>query len=63
MVFTPSESVALQRLEMVLSRLLHHNMKLAPKKCCFLRQSVKFLHIVCEDGIKTDPSKVEAINL
>lgn len=63
MVFAPSESVALQRLEMVLLRLSHHNLKLAPKKCCFLRRSVKFLgHIVCEEGIKTDPGKVEAIN-
>ncbi|KAL0152835.1 hypothetical protein M9458_051856, partial [Cirrhinus mrigala] len=63
MVFAPSESVALQRLEMVLSRLSHHNLKLAPKKCCFLRRSVKFLgHIISEEGIKTDPGKVEAIN-
>ncbi|RXN14312.1 interleukin-1 receptor accessory -like 1-A isoform X3 [Labeo rohita] len=63
MVFAPSESVALQRLEMVLSRLSHHNLKLAPKKCCFLRRSVKFLgHIISEEGIKTDPGKVEAVN-
>lgn len=62
MVFAPSESVALQRLEMVFSRLSRHNLKLAPKKCFFLRRSVKFLgHIICEDGIKTDPEKVEAI--
>ncbi len=63
MVFAPSESIALQRLEMVLSRLSHHNLKLAPKKCCFLRRSVKFLgHFISEEGIKTDPGKVEAIN-
>ncbi|KAL1279462.1 hypothetical protein QQF64_026135 [Cirrhinus molitorella] len=63
MVFAPFESVALQRLEMVLSRLSHHNLKLAPKKCCFLRRLVKFLeHIISEEGIKTDPGKVEAIN-
>lgn len=63
MVFAPSESVALQRLEMVFSRLSSHNLKLAPKKCFFLRRSVKFLgHIICEEGIKTDPDKVEAIS-
>lgn len=63
MVFAPSESIALQRLEMVLSRLSHHNLKLAPKKCCFLRRSVKFLgHIISEEGIQTDPGKVEAIS-
>jgi len=37
MVFAPSESVALQRLEMIFSRLSSHNLKLAPKKCFFLR--------------------------
>lgn len=63
MVFAPSESVALQRLEMVFSRLSSQNLKLAPKKCFFLRRSVRFLgHIVCEEGIKTDPDKVEAIS-
>ena len=62
-VFAPSESVALQCLEMIFSRLSSHNLKLAPKKCFFLRRSVKFLgHIVCEEGIKTDPGKVEAIS-
>ncbi len=63
MVFAPSEAIALQRLEMVLLRLSQHNLKLAPKKCCFLRRSVKFLgHFISEEGIKTDPGKVEAIN-
>ena len=63
MVFVPSESVALQRLEMIFSRLSSHNRKLAPKKCFFLRRSVKFLgHIICEKGIETDRDKVEAIS-
>lgn len=63
MVFAPSECVALQRLQMVFSRLTANNLKLSPKKCYFLRRSVKFLgHIICEDGVKTDPSKVQAIS-
>ena len=50
-------------LEMVFSRLSSHNLKLAPKKCFFLRRSDKFLgNIVCEEGIRTDPGKVEAIS-
>uniref|UniRef100_A0A8C6TE86 ribonuclease H n=1 Tax=Neogobius melanostomus TaxID=47308 RepID=A0A8C6TE86_9GOBI len=62
MVFAPSEQIALERLEMVFSRLAANNLKLSPKKCHFLRRSVKFLgHIVCEEGMKTDPSKVQAI--
>lgn len=62
LVFAPDEETALQRLEMVFSRLRNHNLKLAPKKCFFLRKSVKFLgHIVDESGVSTDPSKTEGI--
>lgn len=62
LVFTPTEHLALERLEVVFERLLLHNLKLAPKKCHFLRPSVKFLgHIVSKDGISTDPDKVKSI--
>uniref|UniRef100_A0A3Q2XGQ9 ribonuclease H n=1 Tax=Hippocampus comes TaxID=109280 RepID=A0A3Q2XGQ9_HIPCM len=63
MVFGPTEQSALERLEMVFSRLKNHNLRLAPKKCHFLRRSVKFLgHVISESGVQTDPGKVEAIN-
>lgn len=62
LVFAPDEETALQRLQMVFERLRGHNLKLAPKKCFFLRRSVRFLgHIVDESGVSTDPSKVENI--
>lgn len=62
LVFGKSEQEAIERLELVFSRLKEHNLKLAPKKCFFLRTSVKFLgHIVNADGIATDPGKVSAI--
>lgn len=62
LVFAPDEETALHRLEMVFSRLRGHNLKLSPKKCFFLRRTVKFLgHIVGENGVSTDPSKVESI--
>jgi hypothetical protein len=63
MVFAPTEEVALRRLEMVFARLKEHNLKLAPKKCFFLRRTVKFLgHVISEDGVQTNPEKVRAIN-
>lgn len=63
LVFGKSEQEALDRLEMVFCRLREHNLKLSQKKCCFLRNSVKFLgHIVTAEGISTDPAKVSAIN-
>lgn len=62
LVFAPNEKTALERLEMVFSRLCGQNLKLSPKKCFFLRKSVKFLgHIVDETGVSTDPCKVESI--
>lgn len=47
---------------MVFQRLSEHNLKLSPAKCHFLRRFVKFLgHIISQDGIASDPDKVEAI--
>lgn len=47
---------------MVFQRLREHNLKLSPAKCQFLRKSVKFLgHIVFQEGVATDPDKVQAI--
>lgn len=63
LVFAPDEETALLRLRMVFERLRGHNLKLAPKKCFFLRRSVKFLgHVIDENGVSTDPSKVENIS-
>lgn len=63
LVFAPDENTALKRIEMVFSRLRSHNLKLSPKKCFFLRRSVKFLgHVIDENGVSTDPSKVESIS-
>lgn len=61
-VFGPDEKTALGRLEVVFSRLRANNLKLAPKKCNFLRKSVRFLgHVIDESGVSTDPSKVESM--
>lgn len=62
LVFGRTEEESLQRLEMVFMRLKEHNLKLSPTKCHFLRRSVKFLgHIISQNGIESDPDKVEAI--
>ena len=61
LVFAPNEE-ALKRLEMVFSQLREHRLKLAQKKCHFLRRSVKFLgHFIDENGVATDPEKVQAV--
>lgn len=62
LVFGKTDEESLQRLEMVFQRLKDHNLKLSPSKCKFLRRSVKFLgHIVSQEGVASDPTKVEAI--
>lgn len=51
-----------ESLELVFKRLQEHNLKLSPAKCKLLRRSVKFLgHVVSQEGIATDPDKVQAI--
>ena len=62
MVFAPNEGDALRRLETLFSRLGAHRLKLTPKKCHLLYQSVKFLgHFIDENGYSTDPEKGQAI--
>ncbi|XP_062616013.1 uncharacterized protein LOC134277706 [Saccostrea cucullata] len=52
----------LDNLSLVLDRLQSVNLKLKAKKCNFFRREVSFLgHIVSKEGIKTDPSKIEAV--
>ena len=44
------------------SRLRAANLKLNPKKCELFRCKVRFLgHVVCAEGVTTDPDKVEAV--
>ena len=51
-----------KNLEKVFRRLRQAGLRLKPKKCKFARKSVVNLgHVVTEDGIKTDPQKVEAV--
>ncbi len=51
-----------RRLLHVLERLKDYGLKLSLDKCKFFQTSVKYLgHIVSEDGVETDPQKIEAI--
>lgn len=51
-----------RRLLRVLNRLKEYGLKLAPEKCRFFQKSVKYLgHIVSEEGVQTDPEKIETV--
>ena len=55
---------AIKRLRIVLQRLRDAGLKLSPKKCILLQQSVPFLgHVVSDHGVSTDPKKIEAVSM
>ncbi len=61
-IFSPSISSHLGHLEEVFCRIKEAGLKLKPSKCNLLKKEVAFLgHIVTQDGVKTDPAKVECI--
>ena len=62
-VFSSNEQDHVERLDRMLARLKEANLKIKPSKTCMFQREVEYLgHIVCEQGIKTDPKKIEAIN-
>jgi hypothetical protein len=53
----------LDRLQEVFTRLRSANLKMNPKKCRLFQRSVIYLgYVIGQDGIKTDSSKVQAVN-
>ena len=61
-IFSPSFATQLQRLESALQRLSDAGLKLKPSKCHLFKREVTFLgHLITQDGVKTDPAKVEVI--
>ena len=61
-VFSSSVAEHLARLELVLGRLQKEGLKAKLEKCAFFQPKVKYLgHVISQDGVSTDPSKVEAV--
>ncbi len=52
----------LQHLHGVFFKFQKVNMKLNPKKCCFVAKNITFFcHIVNNEGTKTNPNKINAV--
>jgi len=50
------------KLHEVFTQLRHHNLKIEPDKCEFLRTELQYLgHIVTTEGVKPDPKKIKAV--
>ena len=61
-VYGTSFGNQLERLQLVFERLRSANLILSPKKCELFQQEVAYLgHIVSQDGIAPDPSKIKSI--
>ena len=61
-MMAPTFEEHLQRLEEVLDRLKQAGLKLKPGKCEMLKRKVRYLrHIVSEEGVATEPAKVDAV--
>lgn len=61
-VFSTTVSQHLERLELVLNRLHSEGLKAKLSKCTFFQRKVKYLgHVVSDQGVATDPSKIEAV--
>ena len=62
LIFSETFEDHISRLEAVFSRLKQHGLKLKPSKCEFFKSSVRYLgHVVSEQGVQTDPDKIEAL--
>ncbi len=52
----------LRHLDSVFFKLREVNLKLNPRKCCFVAKSITFLgHVVNHEGTKPDPGKIDAV--
>ena len=61
-VYGSSFEEELQRLERVFQKFEDSGLKLNSSKCCFFKKKIKYLgHVVSEDGIETDPEKIEKV--
>lgn len=63
MIYSQNFEEHKKKVDLVLSKLRQHGLKIHLKKCQFLRQEVKYLgHVVSAEGVKTNPEKIKAIS-
>ena len=61
-IFSSTFEEHLDRLEAVFTRLQQNNLKLKASKCEFFKSRVTYLgHVVSDEGIETDPEKLQAL--
>ena len=62
LIFSNKFETHVERLRQVFQALSDSNLKLKPSKCSFKQETILFLgHIISNEGIRPDPSKVEKV--
>ena len=62
LIYSPSIEHHLEHLNLVVTRLKAHHLKLKPSKCNLFKRQVSYLgHVLSADGIATDESKTSAV--
>jgi hypothetical protein len=62
LIYSPTLSAHLQHLQQVFSLLQQHQLSVKQSKCSFAQQKLEYLgHIISNQGVATDPSKVQAV--
>ena len=63
LIFSETFEEHIFRLEAVFGRLKQHGLKRKPSKCEFFKTSVGYLgHVMSQNGVETDPDKIEALS-
>ena len=61
-VYSANNQSHLDHLDTVFSRIRESGLKMKPRKCTFFQKEVLFLgHIISENGLQPDPSKIEVV--
>jgi len=62
LIFSSTFEEHVERLRTIFTKIRESGIKLGPEKCNFATRQLTFLgHVVSQDGIKTDPKKIEAL--
>jgi len=62
LVFTKDKTEHIETLGIVFRKIKEAGLRINPEKCQLLKREVKYLgHIIDKNGVRTDPSKIEAI--
>ena len=62
LIFSSTPEDHIEHIGIVLKHLKEAGLKLKKSKCCFFHKQLSYLgHVICSDGLTSDPNKTKAI--